>query len=134
MMVIMEETIFTKIIKGEIPCHKIYEDDKTFVFLDIHPKTAGHVLVVPKVQVAQTWDLEDEDYRAVMATVKKVALRIREVLQPQFVGEQIVGVDVPHVHVHVFPFNTIEEYRTIPDMSAEPDHESLAAIAKRLAF
>lgn len=130
----MQDSIFTKIIKGEIPSHKIYEDDKTFAFLDIHPKTPGHVLVVSKKQVEQVWDLPDEDYRAVMATVKKVALRIREVLGPKFVGEQVVGVDVPHVHVHVFPFNSIEEYRQIPDMQAEPDHAALAAIAQRLAF
>ena len=66
----MEDTIFTKIIKGEIPSHKIYEDEKTFAFLDIHPLTDGHVLVVPKVQVEFIWDLKPEDYQAVMATVQ----------------------------------------------------------------
>jgi histidine triad (HIT) family protein len=77
----MQESIFTKIIKGEIPSHKIYEDDKTFAFLDIHPKTPGHVLVVPKNQVQFAWDLPNEDYAALMSTVKKIALRIKEVLQ-----------------------------------------------------
>src|ERR1035441_9554415 len=82
----MADSIFTKIIKGEIPCHKIYEDDKTFAFLDIHPKQPGHVLVVPKQETDHIWDLPDEEYLAVMTTVKKVSLRIREVLKPSRVG------------------------------------------------
>jgi histidine triad (HIT) family protein len=130
----MADSLFTKIIKGEIPCHKIYEDDKTFAFLDIHPKTPGHTLVVPKKQVEFVWDLEDEDYRAVMATVKKVALRIRDVLGAPYVGELVIGIDVPHTHVHVYPFATMEEARRIPDPDAELDHPALAAVAKRLAF
>jgi histidine triad (HIT) family protein len=130
----MEDSIFTRIIKGEIPSHKIYEDDKTFAFLDIHPKTPGHTLVVPKVQVEFVWDLEDEDYQALMATVKKVAQRIRAVMGRPYVGELVVGIDVPHAHVHVYPFATIDESRRIPDPSAEPDHEALAAVAKKLAF
>lgn len=130
----MADSIFTKIIKGEIPCHKIYEDDKTFAFLDIHPKTEGHVLVVPKKQIDQVWDLPDSDYQALMQTVKKVALRIREVLRPKRVGLQIVGVDVPHVHIHVFPFDSMDEYRYVPDMNAEPNHQKLAEMAKKLRF
>lgn len=130
----MEASLFTKIIKGEIPCHKIYEDERTFAFLDIHPKTPGHTLVVPKKQVPYAWDLEDEDYQAVMATVKKVALRIREIFDPPFVGESIVGIDVPHTHVHVYQFATIEEFSRIPDQSAEPDQAALTEVAKKLAF
>lgn len=130
----MQDSIFTKIIRGEIPCHKIYEDDLTFAFLDIHPKQPGHTLVVPKKQVEFVWDLADEDYAALMAAVKKVALRIRDVFGAPFVGEIVVGIDVPHAHVHVYPFATIEESRYIPDPSAEPDHAALAAIAQKLAF
>lgn len=130
----MEDSIFTKVIKGEIPCHKIYEDDKTFAFLDIHPKTPGHTLVVPKKQVEFLWDLEDEDYQAVMRTAKKIALRIREVFKPPYVGELVVGEDVPHTHVHVYQFRDTEESRRIPDPNAEPDHAALAEIAKKLAF
>jgi histidine triad (HIT) family protein len=130
----MQDSVFTKIIKGEIPSYKIYEDELTFVFLDIHPMIPGHTLVVSKKQIAQIWDLPDEDYMALMGSVKKVALRVREVLRPQLVGEQIAGKDIPHVHVHVFPFNTMEEYYSRPDMSAEPDHASLAKMAKKLAF
>jgi histidine triad (HIT) family protein len=134
MKTMQEDSIFTKIIRGEIPCHKIYEDDKTFAFLDIRPKTEGHTLVIPKKQVAFLWDLEDEDYQAVMATVKKVALRMREVFNPPYVGELVVGDEVPHAHVHIYQFATLEESRRIPDPNLDPNHHELAAIAKKLAF
>jgi histidine triad (HIT) family protein len=130
----MQDSIFTKIIKGEIPCHKVFEDELTFAFLDIHPKSPGHTLVIPKKQIEFVWDLPDEDYAALMATAKKVAKRIKEVLNAQFIGEQIIGIDVPHAHLHIFPFNNMEEYRTMPDMSADPDHDALTAIAEKLAF
>ena len=130
----MEETIFTKIVKGEIPAHKVYEDDRVLAFLDIHPAQPGHTLVIPKKQVEFIWDLEDEDYRAVMAAAKKVALRMREALNVRYVGEKIIGVDVPHAHVQLVPFNTTEEYGAPQDMEAAPDHEALAAVAAKLAF
>jgi histidine triad (HIT) family protein len=130
----MEDSIFTKIIKGEIPSYKVYEDDKTFAFLDIHPKTPGHTLVVPKKQVEFVWDMDDEDYQALMAAAKKIALRIRDVTGSSYVGELVIGIDVPHAHVHVYPFNTVDESRFMPDLNAEPDHDALAAIAQKLAF
>ena len=130
----MADSIFMKIIKGEIPCHKIYEDDKTFAFLDIHPKTPGHTLVVPKKQVEFVWDLADEDYQALMVTVKKVALRLRDVLGGPYIGELVVGIDVPHAHIHVYSFVTAEESRYVPDQAAEPDHDVLASVAQKLAF
>jgi histidine triad (HIT) family protein len=130
----MTDSIFTKIIRGEIPCYKIYEDSQTFAFLDIHPKTPGHTLVVPKKQIEFVWDLADEDYQALMATVKKVAQHIRTVMGSPYVGELIAGDDVPHAHIHVYPFTTAEQSQFIPDPNAEPDHKVLAALAKRLAF
>lgn len=130
----MEESIFTKIIKGEIPCHRVYEDEKTLAFLDIKGKQPGHTLVIPKAQIDHIWDLEEDDYQAVMNTVKKVAVRIRQVLGPGRVGVKIMGEGVPHAHVHLIPFNTIEEYRSSPDVSIEPDHEALSEMAKKLAF
>ncbi len=131
---IMTDSIFTKIIKGEMPCHKIYEDDKTLAFLDIHPTQPGHTLVVPKVQVWQLWNLDAEDYEAVMVTTKKVALRLREVLGRKRIGEQVMGLDIDHAHVHLIPFDTIDEFYYRPDMAAEPDHVALAAMAAKLAF
>src|SRR5689334_3643028 len=130
----MTDSIFTKIIKGEIPCHKVYEDDKTIAFLDIHPIQPGHVLVVPKNQINEFQDLPDDDYQAVWSTVKKVAQRQKSVLGRKRVGIHVVGLDVPHAHIHVFPFDTLEQYRTVVDMSAEPDHPALADLAKRLNF
>lgn len=130
----MQESIFTKIVKGEIPCHKVYEDDKVLAFLDIHPVQPGHVLVIPKEQIEFVWDLPDELYGEVMKVVKKVALRMREVLPQAYVHERIVGIDVPHAHVQLIPFDKSEELKVAQDMSAEPDHNSLAEMAKRLAF
>jgi histidine triad (HIT) family protein len=130
----MQDNVFTKIIKGEIPSHKIYEDDRTVAFLDIHPVQSGHTLVVSKSQVEFVWDLPDEDYRAVMATARKVALRLRTVLGVPYVGEQIIGVDVPHAHVHLIPFSAVAEYRNRPDMGADPDHAALAELAGKLKF
>jgi histidine triad (HIT) family protein len=130
----MEESVFTKIIKGEIPCYKIYEDDYTFAFLDVHPKQPGHVLVVSKNQVDHIWDLSDEDYKALMSAVKKVGQQVRKVLRPKRVGMQVEGLGVAHVHVHVFPFGTEEEFLAIPHRSMEPNHEALAEMAKKLAF
>jgi histidine triad (HIT) family protein len=130
----MSDSIFTKIIKGEIPCHKIYEDSKTLTFLDIHPVQPGHALVITKNPVEFVWDASDADYQALMQACKKVALRLREVMNVPYVGEQIIGVDVPHAHVHLIPFSSTSEFRNIPDMDTEPDHEALAKLAEKLAI
>lgn len=130
----MEDSLFTKIINDEIPSHKVYEDDNTIAFLDIYPTMPGHTLVVPKRQVAAVWDLEETDYTALMATVNKVAKHLRELLPQQYIGVKIVGVDVPHAHVHLIPFDTPEEYARPNDMTADPDHELLAQMAEKLRF
>jgi histidine triad (HIT) family protein len=131
----MTDSIFTKIIKGEIPSHKVYEDDKTFAFLDIHPIQPGHVLIVPKRQVEFVWDLTDEEYQALMATAKLVAQRIRQVFPDKSrVALLIEGLDVAHAHLKLFPFNTDTEFHNIPNMNTEPDHNSLTKVAKLLAF
>lgn len=130
----MQESIFTKIIKGEIPCHKVYEDDDTFAFLDIHPVQPGHTLVIPKKQVEFMWDLDDETYQALMKSVKKIGLHLREILKVPYTGLQVMGTDVPHAHIHVIPFSTPGEFHHRPDRQAEPDHEVLAQIAEKVAF
>jgi histidine triad (HIT) family protein len=130
----MQDSIFTKIIRGEIPCHKIYEDDKTLAFLDIHPVQPGHTLVIPKEQIEFVWDLPDELYKAVMATTKKVALRLREVMGKKYVSERIVGTDVPHAHVQLIPFTDTSELKGRQDMTSEPNHAELAEVAKKLAI
>ncbi len=129
----MSESIFTKIINGEIPCHKVYEDDKTFAFMDIHPIQPGHVLVVTKAEVEMAWDLSDEDYQALMSTVRKVARKLREVFPDKArISVMIEGLEVAHTHVKVFPINSGDEFRAAPNMSAEPDHTALAALAEKL--
>ena len=130
----MDDSIFTKIINGDIPSHKIYEDEDTFAFLDISPITPGHTLVVPKKQVESLWDLDDDTYQKVMATAKKIAEYMRTRLNVEHVGVQVIGVDVPHAHVHLIPFNEVSEYHNVPDSSAEPNHGALAAIARKLQF
>ena len=102
--------------------------------MDIHPIQPGHVLVVPKIQVDQFQDLPEEDYVALWAAVKKIAKKQKEVLKRGRVGIHVVGVDIPHAHVHVFPFDTMPEYRTVVDKSIPPDHESLAEMAAKLAL
>lgn len=130
----MQESIFTQIINGEIPSYKVYEDAQAFAFLSIHPVQPGHTLVIPKRQVRFVWDLEYEEYRALMDTVRRVAQQIRTVLKPNFVGEQVVGIDIPHAHVHLIPFTTMDQFRRLPDELAEPDHAALSEVAAKLAF
>lgn len=130
----MEDSIFTKIIKGEIPCHKIYEDDKTLAFLDIHPLTQGHTLVIPKVQIDHLWDLDDADYQAVMSTSKIVAKKLQQELGVKRVGVKVVGVDVPHAHVQLIPFDHEDQFQAEQDFELEPDYQALAQLAERLAF
>lgn len=130
----MQDSIFTKIIRGKIPCHKIYEDAKTFAFLDIHPVQPGHTLIVPKKQVEFVWDMEDEDYQAVMETAKKLAVNMRKKLDKPYIGEMVMGIDVPHAHVHLIPFSSAQEFYNKQDLVTEPNHEELSEIAKILAL
>jgi len=128
----MSDSIFTKIINGDIPSFKVYEDDKTYAFMDIHPIQPGHVLVVTKNPIVTFEELPDEDYQALMATVKRIAVRIKEVFQPLRVGVIIEGFEVDHVHVKVFPINNEKELRRIPDSSKEPDMKKIESLAAKL--
>lgn len=131
----MEESIFTKIIRGEIPCHKVYEDATTFAFMDIHPIQPGHVLVVSKTQVANFYELADDDYQALMTTVKKVAKKLQSVFpDKKRIAVIIEGLDVDHVHVKLFPVDTGDELRHLPDETVDPDHAALAELAKKLSI
>jgi len=128
----MQDSIYTKIIKGEVPAHKVYEDRDTFAFMTIQPVHPGHVLVVPKQQIQFIWDLPPDVYQAVMATTQKVGQRIREVLKPNYVGIHVAGAEVPHAHVWVFPFQGNGDFWDRPvAMGSVPDAE-LAAMAARL--
>jgi len=102
-------TIFTKIIKGEIPCYKIAEDDRFFAFLDINPLNTGHTLVVPKKETDYIFDLDDDTYSGLMIFSRKVASVIEKSVVCKRIGVAIVGLEVPHVHVHLIPMNTMED-------------------------
>lgn len=131
----MTDSVFTRIIRGEIPCHKVYEDDQTIVFMDIHPVQPGHVLVVPKTPVANFYELTQVDAAALWAVVQKVGLRLHEVFpQKKRIGMMVEGLDVEHAHVHLLPIDTDEDYRTPQDMDGEPDHAALARLAEQLKF
>jgi len=131
----MEPSIFTRIIRGEIPAHKIYEDERTLAFLDIHPARPGHTLVVPKAQVDRLEDLEDADYMALMDTVRKVMKRVVEVYGPDYRAcLKLEGFDVPHAHVHIVPCRNAADFWTRQSMDDEPDPEALAAEADKLKF
>jgi histidine triad (HIT) family protein len=102
-------TIFTKIIRGEIPCYKVAEDNRFFAFLDINPLHEGHTLVVPKVETDYVFDLDDETYTGLMLFSKKVAAAVGKAVPCQRIGVAIVGLEVPHVHVHLLPMDTMED-------------------------
>ena len=111
-------SIFSKIIAGEIPCYKIYEDEKTLAFLDIHPETPGHTLVIPKVEVDKLYELEMEDYLAVMKTVKILAGRMEKVLGRRTLMK-VIGTDVPHAHVHLVSLDPDYQYGQVIEMTEE---------------
>lgn len=103
------ETIFTKIIKGEIPCYKIAENDDFISFLDISPLAKGHALVVPKIQNDYIFDLEDAMLSELTLFAKKVAVGIEKVIPCKRIGVAVIGLDVPHTHIHLIPINKVEE-------------------------
>ena len=111
-------SVFTKIINGEIPCYKIYEDDKTLAFLDINPETKGHTLVVPKNEVDKIYELPDEDFSALMATVKKLSKNMEEKLGKRTLWK-VIGTDVPHAHVHLLPFDEAWDHGTTLTLTPE---------------
>ena len=111
-------SIFTQIIKGDIPCYKIYEDDKTFAFLDIHPESKGHVLVIPKREVDKIYDLPDADFHALMDTVKKLSHHLERKLGARILWK-VVGTDVPHAHVHLMPLDPTWTYGKTLDLTPD---------------
>ena len=102
-------TIFTKIINGEIPCYKIAEDENYFAFLDINPLRAGHTLVVPKKETDYIFDLGDDDLAGIIIFSKKVATAIKSAFPCNRFGVAILGLEVPHAHIHLVPMDTMED-------------------------
>lgn len=102
-------TVFTKIINGEIPCYKIAENDDYFAFLDINPLRAGHTLVVPKRETDYIFDLEDDYIAGLIVFSKKIAAAIRSAIPCNRIGVAILGLEVPHAHIHLVPMDTMED-------------------------
>jgi histidine triad (HIT) family protein len=102
-------TVFTKIIKGEIPCYKIAENDDYFAFLDINPLRAGHTLVVPKRETDYIFDLEDVYLSGMIVFSKKIAMAIKNVIPCNRIGVAVIGLEVPHAHIHLVPMDKMDD-------------------------
>jgi histidine triad (HIT) family protein len=102
-------SIFSKIIKGEIPCYKVAESETCFAFLDINPLAKGHVLVVPKFEVDYIFDLDEETYIQLNLFAKKVAIALKKAIPCSRIGVTVIGLEVPHVHIHLIPINEVSD-------------------------
>ena len=123
-------SLFTKIVKGEIPCHKISEDKDYLAFLDIRPINPGHTLVIPKKEIDYIFDVEDEHLGGLMIFAKKIAIAIRKTVQCERIGVMVAGLEVPHVHIHLIPIFKISDLNFA---NAKPTpNEELAKVAQKI--
>ena len=102
-------SIFTKIINGEIPCYKVAENDSFIAFLDVNPNAKGHTLVVPKKEVNKLFDLDEQTYEGLMQFSRKVAIALEKTISCKRIGMSVIGLEVPHVHVHLIPLNAMAD-------------------------
>ncbi|MDX1463191.1 MAG: HIT family protein [Marinirhabdus sp.] len=123
-------SIFSKIVKGEIPCHKIAEDNKFLAFLDINPNAKGHTLCIPKEEVDKLFDLGEQDYLQLMQFSRTVAKALERTIPCERIGMAVVGLEVPHAHVHLIPIDTMADMSF--QKKIEMDKESLAALAQEI--
>ncbi len=123
-------TIFTKIIAGEIPCHKIYEDDNYLSFLDIRPINPGHALVIPKKEIDYIFDCDDQMLGELMVRAKKIANAIKKEVTCRKIGIMVAGIEVPHVHIHLVPIVDVHDLAFAKAKQAAP--EDLAAMAEKI--
>ena len=129
----MKPSVFTKIINKELPAHLIYENDYAMAIMDIQPIQPGMVVVFSKVQIEDFYDLKEDDYHGFMEAVKKVSQKMRLVYPAKVrIAVQIEGLDVPHAHAKIFPIDSAAEFHARIDASAQPDHEQLEALVKKL--
>lgn len=125
-------TIFTRIINGEIPCYKVYEDEKYFAFLDINPLKKGHTLVIPKVEDDYIFNLDDETYAGLCLVAKKIAKALKESTNCQRVGVTVMGMEVPHVHIHLVPMDK-EKDMLFSNPKLELSADEMKSIAEDIA-
>ncbi|MEE9362557.1 MAG: HIT family protein [Cellulophaga sp.] len=123
-------SLFTKIISGEIPSYKIADDENYFAFLDINPNAKGHTLCIPKKEVNKIMDLDEETYMGLMSFSRKVGKAIEKAIDCKRVGMTVIGLEVPHVHVHLIPLNTMKDATFQHKTSVSP--EEFTSIAKKI--
>ena len=122
--------IFTKIINGEIPCHKIAETEDYFAFLDVFPCAPGHTLVVPKKEIDYLFDMSDELYLGLMAFAKSIEPAIKKAMPCKRVGVAVIGLEVPHAHIHLIPMNSLNDMNF--NSKIKISQEELGEIAERI--
>jgi histidine triad (HIT) family protein len=120
-------SIFTKIIDGEAPCYKVAEDENFIAFLDINPNAKGHTLCVPKKEVDKLFDLDQDTYVALMRFSRSVAMALKKTIPCKRIGLSVIGLEVPHVHVHLIPLNEMEEMTFSSKVSMTADDFSVLA-------
>ena len=125
-------SIFSRIVAGEIPCYKVAEDEKYFAFLDISPVAKGHTLVIPKHEVDYIFDLDDEEYAGLTAFAKKVAAAMKKVMPCKRIGVAVLGLEVPHTHIHLVPINKKSDMNFFKEKLSLPAEE-MAEIAAKIA-
>lgn len=125
-------SIFSRIVAGEIPCYKVAEDDNYFAFLDIAPVAPGHTLVIPKKEVDYIFDLTDEEYLGLMTFARNVAAALQKSMPCKRIGVAVMGMEVPHTHVHLVPINKESDMNFFRDKLSLPAEE-MAAIAKKIS-
>lgn len=123
-------SIFTRIVNGEIPCHKIAETDEYLAFLDAFPCAVGHTLVIPKKEIDYIFDLDDDLYSGLMAFAKQIEPAIRKVVPCKRIGVAVVGLEVPHAHVHLIPMNSMSDMNFSKKLKMS--QEELAATAEAI--
>lgn len=123
-------SIFTKIVNGEIPAYKIAEDDNYLAFLDVNPNATGHTLCIPKLEIDKIFDMDDELYLGLMKFSKKVAVALEKTIPCKRVGMAVVGLEVPHAHVHLIPLNEMDEMRFYNKVSLSK--EEFEVLAKKI--
>lgn len=126
------DTVFTKIIKGDIPCYKIAENDKFFAFLDINPLAKGHTLVVPKLQVDYIFKLDDEMLAEMMIFAKRIASAIEANVPCERIGLAVIGLEVPHTHIHLVPINKVGDLN-FANPKCKLSEEEFKEIAAKIA-
>jgi len=124
-------SIFTKIVNGELPCYKIAETEDFLAFLDVDPNAKGHALCIPKKEVDKIFDLDESDYNGLMSFSRTVALALRKAVPCKRIGISVIGLEVPHTHVHLIPLQSMDDAQFVQKVKLSPeDFEALAEAIK----